>query len=49
MDSMDSISQLASHSEISLVEDTINPLLIASSSDKIYRRSLQDDLKKLWI
>ena len=49
MDSMDSISQLAPHSEISLVGDTINPLLIASSSDKIYRRSLQDDLKKLWI
>ncbi|AKH32743.1 hypothetical protein XF24_00403 [candidate division SR1 bacterium Aalborg_AAW-1] len=48
-DSMDSISKLAPHSEISLVGDTINPLLIASSSDKIYRRSLQDDLKKLGI
>lgn len=46
-DSVDSVSQLVSHSEISLAWDDNNPLLIASSGEKIYRRSLQDDLKKL--
>lgn len=48
-DHVDDIKNLSSHTELAIVWEDKNPLLIASSSDKIYRRSLQDDLKKLWL